>query len=91
MDVQDHCIYCLAAAGDLRRGCDERPVHTQVPLLKSDNAQYTTMLNTGKNAAINAIDKKYNGFGKYIAGKAAQLKHIRYVSKADSQHTFSAR
>ena len=62
----------------------------QVPRLKSENAQYTTIINTGKKAAINAIDKKYDGFGRYIAGKAAQLKHIRYVSKADSLHTFPA-
>jgi len=62
----------------------------QVPQLRSDNAQYTTLINTSKNAAINAIDKKYTGFGKYIEGKAAQLKHIRYVSKADSLHHFAA-
>jgi cellulose synthase/poly-beta-1,6-N-acetylglucosamine synthase-like glycosyltransferase/spore germination protein YaaH/peptidoglycan/xylan/chitin deacetylase (PgdA/CDA1 family) len=60
-----------------------------MPTLKSDNGQYQAILNGGKNAAINAIDKKYQGFGKYITGKAAQLKHIRYVSKADSLHASS--
>ena len=55
-----------------------------MPQLKNDNGEYTAILNNGRNAAISAIDKKYEGFGKYITGKAAQTKHIRYVSKADS-------
>jgi peptidoglycan-N-acetylglucosamine deacetylase len=62
----------------------------QIPQLKSDNSQYSAILNNGKDAAIKAIDKKYEGFGKYISGRAAQLKHIRYVSKADSQHAIAA-
>jgi len=61
-----------------------------VPQLRSDNAPYTAIINTGKNVAIGTIDKKYAGFGKYISGKAAQLKHIRYVSKADSLHSMAA-
>ncbi len=61
-----------------------------IPQLKSDNSQYEAILNNGKDAAIKAIDKKYQGFGKYITGKAALLKHIRYVSKADSLHAFAA-
>ncbi len=61
-----------------------------VPQLKADNDQYKAILNNGKNSAINAIDKKYEGFGKYIMGKAAQLKHIRYVSKSDSLHAIPA-
>ena len=61
----------------------------EVPQLRS-GSQYEAILNKGKNAAINDIDKKYEGFGKYISGKEAQLKHIRYVSKADSLHAFAA-
>ena len=61
----------------------------QMPVLKSDNSQYQAILNSGKKEAINAISKKYEGFGKYITGKAAQLKHIRYVSKADTLHSFA--
>ena len=61
----------------------------KVPQLRS-GSQYEAILNKGKNAANNAIDKKYEGFGKYISGKAAQLKHIRYVSNADSLHAFAA-
>ena len=61
-----------------------------IPQLKNDNGEYTAIMNNSKLAAINAIDKKYEGFGKYINGKAAQLKHIRYVSKADSLHAMVA-
>ncbi len=61
-----------------------------VPQLKSVNAPYSAMMDNGKNAAINAIDKKYGGFAKYINGKEAQTKHIRYVSKADSLHPIAA-
>ena len=61
-----------------------------MPQLKKENGEYVALLNNGKKAAINAIDKKYEGFGKYIVGKAAQLKHIRYVSKADSVHAIAA-
>jgi peptidoglycan-N-acetylglucosamine deacetylase len=61
----------------------------KLPLLKKENGQYVSLLNNGKNAAIEAINKKYSGFGKYITGKAAQVKHIRYVSKADSLHAYS--
>ena len=61
-----------------------------IPQIKNDNGEYTAILNNGKAAAIKDIDKKYNGFGKYIIGKAAQLKHIRYVSKADSMRSILA-
>jgi len=57
-----------------------------MPQLKADNGAYTAIMNNGKKEAINEIGKKYQGFGNYINGKAAQLKHIRYVSKADSLH-----
>ena len=59
-----------------------------LPVLKADNSSYQAIINSGKKEAINAIDKKYQGFGKYIVGKSAQLKHIRYVSKADTLHQF---
>src|SRR5262249_4331437 len=62
----------------------------KVPHLKNDNGQYVAILDKGKSAAISAIDKKYEGFARYIAGKGAQLKHIQYVSKADSLHTYAA-
>ncbi len=55
-----------------------------MPVLKTDNGQYKAIMNNGKNSALNSIDKKYGGFGKYIAERAAQLKHIRYVTRADS-------
>src|SRR5947207_15068338 len=58
----------------------------KLPLLKKENGQYVALLNNGKRAAIESINKKYDGFGKYISGKSGQLKHIRYVSKADSLH-----
>src|ERR1700722_12724785 len=61
-----------------------------MPVPKTDNSQYQALLDNGKNAAISNINKKYEGFGKYITGKSAQLKHIRYVSKADSLHHMSA-
>lgn len=61
----------------------------KLPLLKKENGEYVAALANGKNAALNAINKKYDGFGKYISGKAVQLKHIRYVSKADSLHAYS--
>jgi len=61
-----------------------------MPQLRSDNSQYKAILDNGKNAAIKAINKKYEGFGKYIMGKTSQLKHIRYVTKADSLHAMSA-
>ena len=65
-----------------------------IPQLKNDNGEYTAIMNKGKLAAFNAIDKKYAGFGKYIntrgAQLKAQLKHIRYVSKADSLHAIIA-
>jgi cellulose synthase/poly-beta-1,6-N-acetylglucosamine synthase-like glycosyltransferase/spore germination protein YaaH/peptidoglycan/xylan/chitin deacetylase (PgdA/CDA1 family) len=55
-----------------------------MPQLKNDNGGYTAIINNGKNAAVNAINKKYDGFGKYIISREVQTKHIRYVSKADS-------
>ena len=65
-----------------------------MPQLRNDNGGYTAIMNKGKLAAFNAIDKKYTGFGKYINGRTAQiknqLKHIRYVSKADSLHAMVA-
>jgi peptidoglycan-N-acetylglucosamine deacetylase len=61
-----------------------------MPQLKNANGQYSAIMNNGKSAAINAIDKKYRGFASYINSKAAQTKRIRYVSKADSLHAFAA-
>lgn len=61
-----------------------------MPQLKKENGQYVALLNSGKKAAIKAIDKKYEGFGKYISNKEAQLRHINYISKADSLHAFAA-
>ena len=61
-----------------------------LPRLKSESGTYTALLDNGRNTAIKAIDKKYEGFGKYIAGKAGKLKQIRYVSRADSLHAMPA-
>ena len=61
----------------------------EMPQLSS-GSQYQAILNKGKDEANKNIAKKYEGFGKYISGKAAQLKHIRYVKKADSLHSFAA-
>jgi len=61
-----------------------------LPALRSEQAQNSMLLTNGKNAAINAIDKKYRGFGQYISGKEAMLKHIRYVNKSDTLHNFPA-
>ncbi len=61
-----------------------------MPVLKSDSNQYQAIMKNGKDVAIKAINKKYEGFGKYIMGKTSQLKHIRYVSKSDSLHAMSA-
>lgn len=55
-----------------------------VPQLKKQNAQYAKLIAGGKNSAIKALDEKYKGFGDYINSREAQLKHINYVSKADS-------
>ncbi len=55
-----------------------------MPQLKNDNGGYTAIINNGKNAALSSIENKYDGFGKYITGRAGLTKHIRYVSKADS-------
>ena len=66
----------------------------EMPQLKNDDGEYTSILKNGKAAAaIKEIDKKYTGFGKYINDKAPQLKqlkHIRYVSKADSLRAIAA-
>ena len=59
-----------------------------LPQLKNNNKQYKAVIDNGKNAAIDAISNKYSGFGSYINNKTAQLKSIRYVSKADSQHQY---
>ena len=61
-----------------------------MPQLKADSGEYNTILNNGKKEAIDEISKKYEGFGKYINGKAAQLQHIKYVSNADSLHAIAA-
>ncbi len=61
-----------------------------IPQLKNDNQQYKAIINNGKEAAMGAIDKKYGGFSKYISNKAGQLKTIKYVTKADSQHAYEA-
>ena len=65
-----------------------------IPQLKNDNDAYTAIMNNGKREAFKTIEKKYAGFGKYInnhgAQLKAQLKHIRYVSKADSLHAIIA-
>lgn len=61
-----------------------------VPQLKTASGSYSAMMDNGKNAALKAIDIKYDGFAKYISGKEAQTKHIRYVSKADSLHPIAA-
>ena len=61
-----------------------------MPQLRNENGGYTAIINNGKNAAVNAIDKKYDGFGKYIAGRESQTKHIRYVTRADSLRAITA-
>jgi cellulose synthase/poly-beta-1,6-N-acetylglucosamine synthase-like glycosyltransferase/spore germination protein YaaH/peptidoglycan/xylan/chitin deacetylase (PgdA/CDA1 family) len=57
-----------------------------IPQLKG--SAYTAIIDKGKQSAIAEIGKKYTGFGNYISEHAGQLKHIRYVSKADSMHPF---
>ena len=61
-----------------------------IPQLKNDNKQYKAIINNGKEAALTAINSKYDGFGKFINNKTEQLKTIRYVGKADSQHAYLA-
>ncbi len=61
-----------------------------VPKLKNEDRQYKAILNNGKNAAINEIDNKLGGFGKYINNKTGQLRNIHYVNRADSLHHYSA-
>ncbi len=57
-----------------------------LPKIKADNSQYSAILNQGKKETNKAINKKYEGFSKFINEKSSQLKHIRYVTKADSFH-----
>jgi spore germination protein YaaH len=47
-------------------------------------------MDQGKEAANTEIDKKFQGFGKFITERAAHMKNIRYVGKADSLHHISA-
>ncbi len=61
-----------------------------MPQIRNDSRGYTAIINNGKNAAVNSINKKYDGFGKYIVGREGQTKHIRYVSKADSMRAITA-
>ena len=62
----------------------------KVPQLRSDNKEYKAIIDNGKSAAIEELYKKYQGFGKYINTKNGELKSIRYVSRADSIHTYAA-
>jgi cellulose synthase/poly-beta-1,6-N-acetylglucosamine synthase-like glycosyltransferase/spore germination protein YaaH/peptidoglycan/xylan/chitin deacetylase (PgdA/CDA1 family) len=65
-----------------------RELSPSIPQLKNDNKQYKALINNGKQAALTEINNKYDGFGKYINNKTGQLKNIRYVGKADSQHSY---
>jgi len=56
---------------------------------KTDSAQYTALMNKGKAAVNNDINAKYKGFKEYISNKEAQVKHINYVTKADSEHAYA--
>lgn len=61
-----------------------------VPQLKAGSDSYKAIMNNGKTAALKQIDNKYSGFTQYIATRQEQLKHIKYVSRADSQHAYIA-
>ena len=61
-----------------------------IPQLKNDSNGYKAIMDNGKNAAMDEINSKYSGFGQYLNVKPGQGKHIRYVSKADSQHAYVA-
>ena len=61
-----------------------------LPQLKNDSNGYKAIMNNGRNAAMDQINKKYAGFGQYLNLKPGQGKHIRYVNPADSQHAYVA-
>jgi peptidoglycan-N-acetylglucosamine deacetylase len=55
-----------------------------IPKLKGESSTYKSLMAGGKNAVDKELSKKFDGFGKFIVNRAAQLKHIRYVSRSDS-------
>ena len=55
-----------------------------IPKLKGESSAYKSLMACGKNAVDKELNKKFEGFGKFIGNRAAQLKHIRYVSRSDS-------
>ncbi len=62
-----------------------REFSPKIPQIKHDNKQYKSIIDNGKNAALNNLLSKYSGFGNYI-NKSSQLRSIKYVNRSDSQY-----